>query len=235
MEDLLRDRLPHAPQMGLFVAPNVPAGRLDNALSDYATEVGRDEVLALYDATLSGTGGCGAVFSADRFVFQNYDLQATQTVRYFDLVGVAAQSRWFGLGGKQVALTVNRGRATFELTMDFSGAPKAASYVAEFLDAAMVADIDFAPASESGATDVAAVRTRWIGLVLRRNWQRPTTSDWSMCWRDRPDETADCRLRSSQIQAALPRPVQSIGPNANRCNVKTLNVLGLQESWLSSV
>jgi len=158
MEDLLRDRLPHAPQMGLFVVPNIPSGKLDNALSDYATEVGRDEVLALYDATLSGTGGDGAVFTSTRFVFQNNDLQSTQTVRYPDLVGVEVQRRWLGLGGKRVALTVNRGRATFELTMDFSGAPDAASYVADFLDTAMVQDIDFTPAAEPDATDVAAVR-----------------------------------------------------------------------------
>ena len=158
METLLRDRLPHAPQMGLFVAPNVPSARLDNARSDYAGEVGRDEVLALYDATLSGTGGDGAVFTGDRFVFQNNNLQATQTVRYADLVGVEVQSRWLGLGGKVVALTVNRGRATFELSMDFSGASEAASYVADFLDAAMVADIDFKPAADPDATDVGAVR-----------------------------------------------------------------------------
>ena len=144
--------------MGLFLTPDIPAGKLAAARSDYATDVTRDEVLALYDATLSGTGGDGAVFTADRFVFQNNNLQATQTVRYADLVGVDAQSRWFGLGGKQVVLTVNRGRATFELTMDFSGAPKAATYVAEFLDAAMVEDIDFAPAAEPEETDVAAVR-----------------------------------------------------------------------------
>lgn len=158
METLLRDRLPHAPQMGLFVAPNVPSDRLTSALSDYATAVERDEVLGLYDATLSGTGGDGAVFTRDRFVFQNNNLQATQTVRYADLVGVEAQSRWLGLGGKVVALTVNRGRATFELTMDFSGAPKAASYVADFLDAAMMADIDFTPPTEPDTTDAAAVR-----------------------------------------------------------------------------
>ncbi|MCS3938325.1 hypothetical protein GGP84_000940 [Salinibacter ruber] len=175
MEALLRDRLPHAPQMGLFVTPNLPSGRLDNALSDYATEVGRGEVLALYDATLSGTGGDGAVFAPDRFVFQNNDLQATQTVRYPDLVGVEAHSRWFGLGGKEVALTVNRGRATFELTMDFSGTPKAASYVADFLDAAMVRDIDFAPAAEPDTTDVAAVRD---ALERLRAEQKLTEADF---------------------------------------------------------
>ena len=176
MEDLLRDRLPHAPQMGLFVVPDLPADRLDNALSDYARDVKRDEVLALYDATLSGTGGDGAVFARDRFVFQNNNLQATQTVRYSDLVGVKAESRWLGLGGKLVTLTVNRGRATFELSMDFSGAPEAASYVATFLDAAMVEDIDFTPAAEPDATDVTAVRDALQGL---RTEQKLTEVDFS--------------------------------------------------------
>lgn len=173
MEDLLRDRLPHAPQMGLFVQPNLPEQRLGNALSDYATDVAREEVLGLYDATLTGTGGDGAVFTADRFVFQNNDLQSTQTVRYPDLVGVEVQSRWFGLGGKVVSLTVNRGRATFTLAMDFSGAPQAASYVADFLDAAMVEDIDFSPASEPEKTDLEAVR----GSLRRLRGERKLTED----------------------------------------------------------
>lgn len=175
MENLLRDRLPHAPHMGLFVTPNIPASRLENALSDYATEVGRNEVLALYDATLSGTGGDGAVFTLDRFVFQNNDLQSSQTVRYPDLVGVEVQSRWLGLGGKVVVLTVNRGRATFELTMDFSGAPKAASYVADFLDAALMEDIDFTPSTEPDATDTAAVRE---ALQRLRTEQKLTEADY---------------------------------------------------------
>jgi len=175
MENLLRDRLPHAPQMGLFVTPDLPGDRLDNALSDFATDVKRAEVLALYDATLSGTGGDGAVFTATRFVFQNNDLQSTQTVRYPDLVGVEVQSRWLGLGGKQVALTVNRGRATFDLTMDFSGTPDAASYVADFLDAAMVRDIDFAPAAEPDTTDTDAVHD---ALDRLRAEQKLTEADY---------------------------------------------------------
>jgi hypothetical protein len=175
MEDLLRDRLPHAPQMGLFTVPDLPADRLDAALADYAGDVTRDEVLALYDATLSGTGGDGAVFTATRFVFQNNDLQSTQTVRYPDLVGVEVQRRWLGLGGKRVALTVNRGRATFELTMDFSGAPDAASYVADFLDTAMVRDIDFTPAAEPDTTDTAAVQD---ALDRLRAEQKLTKADY---------------------------------------------------------
>jgi hypothetical protein len=86
---------------------------------------------------------------------------------------VETQSRWFGLGGKVVALTVNRGRATFELTMDFSGAPKAASYVGDFLDTAMVRDIDFAPAAEPGTTDVAAVQE----ALERLRAERKLTAD----------------------------------------------------------
>jgi len=158
MEELIQDRLPHAPQMGLFVAPNVPEGRLANALSDYAHHISEDEVLALYDATLSGNAKDGAVFALDRFIFQNTDLEAPQTVRYRDLVDVSSERRWLGLGGKKVVLTVNRGRATFELTMDFSGQPDAAEYVADLLQEAMLKDITLSGDSQEPATDVTAVR-----------------------------------------------------------------------------
>lgn len=144
--------------MGLFVTPDLPSDRLQNALSAYAREVDREEVLALYDATLTGTGRDGAVFTADRVVFQNLGLQAPQTVRYSDLIEVVESSRWFGLGGKKVDLTVNRGRATFDVTIDFSGAPEAASYVAGFLEAALLHDVDFSSDAPAGQTDVGAVR-----------------------------------------------------------------------------
>lgn len=158
VEDLVRERIPHAPQMGLYVQPDLPEKQLRNALSDYATDVNRAEVLALYDATLSGTGGDGAVFAPDRVVFQNNNLQSVQTVAYQDLVGVEAGSRWYGLGGKKVDLKVNRGRATFDLTIDFSGAPDAAEYVADFLHAAMLMDVEFGPEESGTQTDLAAVR-----------------------------------------------------------------------------
>lgn len=171
--DLIRERVPHAPQMGLYVAPELPDGQLRNALSDYATHVNGDDVLALYDATLSGTGGDGAVFTPDRFVFQNNDLQSVQTVRYRDLVGVEAASRWWGLGGKKVDLTVNRGRATFDLTMDFSGAPDAAEYVADFLHAAMLTGVDLDEGEAT--TDEAAVRD---ALDRLRTQQKLSKADY---------------------------------------------------------
>lgn len=155
MKELIRDRLPHAPHIGLFVTPNVPEKRLANAIGDYAHHVTRSEVLALYDATLSGNGKDGAVFARDRFVFQNTDLEAPQTVRYRDLVGVESSSRWMGLGGKKIDLMVNRGRATFDLTMDFSGQPAAAEHVAVFLETAMLHDLS---ENTSTGTDVGAVR-----------------------------------------------------------------------------
>lgn len=143
--------------MGLFVRPNVPEARLQRALSDYASGVDGDEVVALYDATLMGTGGDGAVFTPSGVVFQNNDLQAAETIRYGDLVGVEEKNRWFGLGGKFVTLIVNRGRATFELQMDFSGAPNAASYVADFLETAMLEGVNFRSGSSSDVTDMEAV------------------------------------------------------------------------------
>lgn len=178
--DLVRERLPHAPQMGLYVVPDLPTKPLRNALSDYATDVEQSEVLALYDATLSGTGGDGAVFASDRFVFQNNDLQSVQTVRYQDLVGVESASRWWGLGGKKVDLTVNRGRATFDLTIDFSGAPEAADYVAEFLHDAMLKDVELASTDAPTETDVEAVRR---ALERLRTQQKLSKDDYTRLMR----------------------------------------------------
>jgi hypothetical protein len=164
MNDLVRDLIPHAPQMGLYVGPDIPADKRRNALQDYADEMTPDEVLALYDATLMGNAKDGALFASDRFVFQNSDLESAQTVRYRDLVGVTVKRRL--LGGRKIRLDVNRGRATFQLTMDFSGSTEAAEYVARFLDEAMhqSAAADMASPGPAGATqgdeetDVDAVR-----------------------------------------------------------------------------
>ena len=136
MKALLLELLPHAPKMGLYVHPNIPADKLRNALRDYAGSVAQEDVLALYDATLLGNAKDGAVFTADRFVFQNTDLEPPQTVRYEDIVRVHAKRKL--LGGKKVFLDVNRGRATIEVTLDFSGKPEAASFVARFLHEAML-------------------------------------------------------------------------------------------------
>jgi len=142
--------------MGLFVRPDIPDTRLTNAVQDYAQHVRSIDVIALYDATLSGNGKDGAVFASDRFVFQNTDLEAPQTVRYRDLIEVEAKRRWMGLGGKKVELTVNRGRATFDLVMDFSGQPDAADYIAEFLDQAASADVTLGRSATS-STDLRVV------------------------------------------------------------------------------
>ena len=166
MKDLIQELIPHAPQMGLYVAPNLPADKRRNAVADYASNMALEEVVALYDATLTGNAKDGAIFAADRFVFQNTDLEAAQTVRYRDLVGVTMKRRL--LGGRKVILDVNRGRATFQLTIDFSGAAEAAEYVARFLEEAMhrTAEADMARTtaseveaeSDGNGTDVDAVR-----------------------------------------------------------------------------
>ncbi|GIV62211.1 hypothetical protein GQ464_016550 [Rhodocaloribacter litoris] len=136
METLLLDLIPHAPQMGLYVRPHIPADKLRNALRDYAETIQAGDVLALYDATLMGSARDGAVFTADRFVFQNNNLEPPQEVRYADLVRVVTTKKF--LGGRKVEIDVNRGRATVTLTIDFSGKPEAAEYVARFLNEAML-------------------------------------------------------------------------------------------------
>lgn len=175
METLIRELIPHAPQWGLFVAPAIPEDRLKGALADYAHEASAAEVVALYDATWMGTGRDGAVFLRDRVIFQNTDLEPSQTVRYEDVVGVVLRRRL--LGGRRIELQVNRGRATFTLSMDFSGKPKAAPYVARFLHEAMLQASARAAAEPAETTDLAAVeaaldRLRQAGRLSMRDYQR---------------------------------------------------------------
>lgn len=157
MKSLIEDLIPHAPQMGLYVAPSIPQEKLQGALKDYATSVHHDDVRALYDATLLGSAKDGAVFLDDRFIFENNDLEAVQEVRYADVVRVETKKKLFG--GQKVNVDVNRGRSTFQLSIDFSGQADAAAPVARFLREAMLRgagqEMDAARAAE---TDVAAVR-----------------------------------------------------------------------------
>lgn len=155
MEELIRELVPHAPKMGLYVKPHLPTQKVQNALRDYAPDLREEAVVALYDATVFGSAKDGAVFTADLFVFQNNDLQEPETIRYEDLVGVTAKRR---LGVKKVQVSVNRGRATFELLMDFSGQPEAAGYVERFLHEAMLRSVHDRPTRTAAGTDLAAVR-----------------------------------------------------------------------------
>ncbi|HEX8386289.1 MAG TPA: hypothetical protein VF576_08900 [Rubricoccaceae bacterium] len=169
MDRLLRDLLPTSPDLGLYVAPDVPAKKLAAAVADYGTGVRPSDVLALYDATRLGSAKDGALFLADRVVFQNNDLSAARTVRYDDLVGVR-QTRSF-LGGRGVEMDLNRARATVTETLDFSAHPAAAEYVERFLQEAMLhasrPDGATEPAAPSGGpvTDVGAVEAALDGLV----------------------------------------------------------------------
>lgn len=150
MEALIREYIPQAPQHGLYRAPSIPADKLHAALRDYAPEIAPERVLALYDATRLGSAKDGAVFLADRFVYQNNDLTPAQAVRYEDIVRVD-EKRLF-LGGRRVEIDVNQGRATTTHALDFSGRADAAEFVARFLQEAMLASAR-ADAAESRRTE----------------------------------------------------------------------------------
>lgn len=163
MNALLREYLPTAPDLGLYVAPDVPAAKLRAALADYAPDVDPAAVVALYDATRLGSAKDGAVFLADRLVFQNNDLQSPRTVRYEDVVGVRSKRKL--LGGREVEVDVNRGRATVTETIDFSGHPDAAEYVERFLQQALAAGARRPAEAPAAATDRRAVREALDRLV----------------------------------------------------------------------
>lgn len=137
MKDLIERYIPHAPGLGLYLQPNIPDDKLRNALGDYAHTVRAAEVVALYDATILGSAKDGAVFTADKIVFQNTDLHPAQEMRYDDIVGVSSKKRL--LGGMKVLVDHNAGQATVTHTIDFSGKGEAAVYVTRFLHEAMMA------------------------------------------------------------------------------------------------
>lgn len=136
MKDLIHELIPHAPQMGLYVAPSIPEDKLRNAIKDFAPSMAPEDVVALYDATLLGTARDGALFAIDRFIFQNTDLEPPHEVRYEDIVRVDKKRGL--LRGAKILLEVNRGRATFDLKLDLSGKPKALEFLYRFLHEAML-------------------------------------------------------------------------------------------------
>lgn len=140
MQELVHTLIPHDPGLGLYVAPRIPRKKARNALRDYAEGVSESEILALYDATWMENAKDGAVFTADRLVFQNNDFSPVQDVRYADIVGVEGKRKL--MGGRSITLQVNRGRATFDVTLDFSGRPGACQYVVAFLQEAMIRVLD---------------------------------------------------------------------------------------------
>ncbi len=161
MDHLIRDLLPTAPDLGLFTVPDIPAKKLAAATGDYGRDVSASAVLALYDATRLGSAKDGALFLADRLVFQNNALQSPRTVRYDDLVGVR-QTRGL-LGGRSVEMDLNRGRATVTETLDVSAHPGAAEFVERFLREAMLAVAR--PDDLASATDLEAVVAALDALV----------------------------------------------------------------------
>ena len=161
MTSLLREYLPTAPDLGLYTAPDIPPSKLRAALADYAPEVEAADVLALYDATRLGSAKDGAVFLADRLVFQNNDLQPARTIRYGDIVGVRSKRKL--LGGREIQIDLNRARATVTETLDFSGQPGAAEYVERFLQQTLALGV--APTASASGTDRRAVEAALDQLV----------------------------------------------------------------------
>ncbi len=138
MEALLQELLPHAPHLGLYVAPAIPEGLERAARKSYGDGFG-EKVVALYDATRFGSAKSGALFGPRQFIFQNL-VETPQQVAYADLIRIGSEKTL--LGGRKLKLSVNRARATFELEMDFSARADALPYVQRFLETAIARGSD---------------------------------------------------------------------------------------------
>ncbi len=145
LEATIQEFIPHAPQHGLYVEPDIPANKLRAAMGSYGEPLGGERVLALYDATRFGTGKSGALFTATAFCFQNL-VETPQRVAYTDLIRVSAKKTL--LGGRRLVLVINRARATFEFELDFDARAEALPYVERFLQHAIARSAD----EEAGQT-----------------------------------------------------------------------------------
>ena len=135
MERLLKELIPHAPKLGVYVEPHIPGKLLRNAIENYAPAMASVRVLALLDLTFMKNGKDGALLTADRMVFQNTNLEPAQLVRYHDIVGVEKKRKLFSC---KLHLMVNSGRATFRASMDFAGREKAVGYFERFFSESML-------------------------------------------------------------------------------------------------
>ncbi|MCY4158834.1 MAG: hypothetical protein OXE92_04295 [Bacteroidetes bacterium] len=171
MRTLIEDLLPHAPKIGLYVAPGIPSKRLRGATRDYAKDAHPEDILALYDGTFLGNGRDGIVFLEDRLIFQNSDLEPSQTVHYRDIVFVeSSRSR---LRGTHIAMEVNRGRATFSVKLDLSKHPDSLEFIEKLLSKVML----LPDSTESKETDWSAVSKaleslRSSGSLTESDYQR---------------------------------------------------------------
>jgi len=164
MKDILSEYLPTAPDLGLYVVPDIPAAKLRAALADYAPDVDAADVVALYDATRLGSAKDGAVFLADRLIFQNNDLQPARTIRYHDIVGIRTKRKF--LGGREVEIDLNRGRATVTESLDFAARGDAAEHVERALSQLLAVGVRTpTPDPTAEATDRRAVEDALDRLV----------------------------------------------------------------------
>ena len=172
MRTLIKHLLPHAPKMGLYVAPDIPQKKLRGATRDYANDAHSEEILALYDGTFLGNGRDGIVFLDERLIFQNSDLEPSQTVRYGDIVFI--ESSRSKLRGTYIKMEVNRSGATFSVKIDLSKHPKSLEYIEKLLQKAMVtpAPSDLRQTTDWDAVSRAFDRLRSNGQLSEEDYQR---------------------------------------------------------------
>ncbi len=171
MRSLVKNLLPHAPKIGLYVAPEIPSKRLRGATRDYAKDTHPEDILALYDGTFLGNGKDGVVFLEDRLIFQNSDLESPQTIHYRDIVFV--ESSRSKLRGTHIIMEVNRGRATFSVKLDLSKHPRSAEYIEEFLrNVMLLPDSSNLKETDWAAVSCALDRLRSDGSLTEADYEK---------------------------------------------------------------
>ena len=86
IENVIKDNVAKLPvQFGtIFLSPNIPSKKLDNAIAAYAHDIQHGYVLALYDQTVFGSAKEGILFLGDRMYFS----WNRRVVNYLDIQDV---------------------------------------------------------------------------------------------------------------------------------------------------
>jgi hypothetical protein len=113
LETLIGRHLPHQCVPGWYLAGQIPAKKLQNALDTYAREVQPDQVLGLGDGSAFGSAKDGVLLTTQGFVFNNSKVAGK--VRWQDIVDATVVGGW---PSYEMELRCGRGKV---LKVDFAG------------------------------------------------------------------------------------------------------------------
>lgn len=82
--------LPRESEPSIYLKPNIPEKKLKKAIKAYAPELAPDEVLAMWDSTVFGSGKAGCLITEQCFYF-NQAMDKPWVIPYPDIQGISVE------------------------------------------------------------------------------------------------------------------------------------------------